>query len=68
MTIGTVYAKAGAKIHDVDGKLVATLVRDVIVGQPVTPADFEFADGSKPVSGEIMPRAIRLYLLNGPYA
>lgn len=63
----TVYAKAGAKIHDVDGKLVATLAEDVFVGQPVRPGHFVFADGRKPVVGEQMPRAVTLYLLGGPH-
>lgn len=68
MPDGMVYAKAGATIHDVDGKLVATLVRDVIVGQSVEPDHFQFADGHKPVAGEMIPRAIMLFMSNGPYA
>lgn len=68
MTIGSLFAKAGAKIYDVDGTLVATLIRDAIVGIAVTPDHFEFEDGSEPAIGERLPDAISLFFLNGPYA
>jgi hypothetical protein len=59
------FAKPGDKIYDEAGKLVATVQRDLVRGQPPLPEDFEFHDGHLPKAGEPLPRAIALFLLWG---
>lgn len=64
----SIFAKAGHQIYDVDGKLFATVARDISIGQNgIWPSDFEFVDADKQyVVGEPLPRAIALFVLNGP--
>jgi hypothetical protein len=53
-----VIAKAGTEIKDRDGNLVATLTRDVHIGEIVAANMFILPNGEHPKSGEIMPPAV----------
>jgi hypothetical protein len=43
-----VYAEKGTKILDDDGKLVATLARDVLFGEVIQADQFVMSDGKPP--------------------
>jgi len=50
--------KAGTEIRDEKGDLVATITRDCETGEIVSPDMFRMADGSTPLRGQLMPKAV----------
>jgi hypothetical protein len=61
MKWGEVYIKAGPVF--VDGELVFTATRDLLVGDPTDPEDIIRPDGSVPERGEAMtPTEERIFL------
>lgn len=54
----TLFAKAGTEIRDENGALVATIIRDVYIGDPIGSADLVLPDGSHPIPGDLMPKAV----------
>lgn len=58
-----VLVKAGTEIKDADGNLIATIVHDLNAGDHLMPEYIRMADGTTPVAGEPMPKAIWDYLV-----
>jgi hypothetical protein len=50
--------RAGTIICDHQGRPVVLVKRDLHRGAPLQCDDFQFADGHKPVRGELLPRAV----------
>lgn len=61
----TVFVKAGTEVRDDDGRVVATVTRDVFRGEPPLPDQFSFADGRQLSVGEPMPPVIARFVFRG---
>lgn len=58
MTDRTKVASKGEKIRDPQGRVIATITRDVFFGEQVHPTMFELPDGSMPKATDLMPPAV----------
>lgn len=54
--------KAGTEIRDGDGKLIATVVRDIHIGESLMATSFRLPDGNHPIGGTLIPTAVDEYL------
>jgi hypothetical protein len=55
-------AESGQEICDANGVLFAVVARDIHRGATARPDDFVFADGHKPVFGEVIPGPVLDFL------